>query len=263
MFAKIDDRNFYHHFAMSLGVHLLILILAWIGGTWVSKIFKSNHQVEIIRASVRVDVVGMPKFTVKELKQMQAEPVAKAEPEAAGAKEAARVKDEPEDKINKGDIVIQEKGEKKKSSFMNLISGYSSKKVAPKERKEGTKKGSKDLNSLILEGNRLSKGSALVGDYSDEQNSEFSSYVQSLPDLVRSQWKLPSYLKEKNLRCRIAVYLSSLGQVLKTELLESSGQSEFDARAEKAIRDAAPFPKPSQTVASRLTSSGVILRFPL
>ena len=135
--------------------------------------------------------------------------------------------------------------------------------MAPQERKAGDKKGSKNLDSLILEGNRLSKGSALVGDYSDEQNSEFSSYVQALPELVRSQWRLPSYLKEKNLRCRIAVYLSSIGEVLKTELLESSGQGEFDARAEKAIRDAAPFPKPSSSVASRLTSSGVILRFPL
>jgi TonB family protein len=263
MFAHSEDQNFYQHFATSLGAHLLILLLAWIAGTWVSKLLGTNSNVEIIRASVRVDVVGMPKFTIKELKQMQAEPVAKAEPESVGAKEAAKVKDHSEDVIKKDDLVIQEKGDKKKSSFMNLLTDYSSKKVAAQEKSVGNKKGTKSLDSLILEGNRLSKGSALVGDYSDEQNSEFSAYVQSLPELVRSQWKLPSYLKEKNLRCRIAVYLSSIGEVLKTELLESSGQSEFDARAEKAIREAAPFPKPSQSVASRLTTSGVILRFPL
>ncbi len=263
MLARFEDKNFYQNFALSLGAHLCLILLAWVGGTWISGLINKNNNVEIIRASVRVDVVGMPKFTVKELKEMQAEPVAKAEPEAAGAKVETKVKEESQDVINKGDLVIQQKGEKKKSSFLNLISDYSSKKVAPQERKAGDKKGSKNLDSLILEGNRLSKGSALVGDYSDEQNSEFSSYVQALPELVRSQWRLPSYLKEKNLRCRIAVYLSSIGEVLKTELLESSGQGEFDARAEKAIRDAAPFPKPSSSVASRLTSSGVILRFPL
>ncbi len=265
MFSSAQDKDFYQNFMVSLGAHLALLLLAFIAGRYVIGALSSNSNVEIIRASVRVDVVGMPKFTIKELKAMQAEPIVQPEPEASKSKEETVVKNDAPDVINKNDIVIQEKGQtKKKSSLMNLLSDYSSKKVSAKEVKKGDGTGAKTkLDSLILEGNRLSKGSALVGDYSDQQNSEFSAYVQGLPELVRSQWKLPSYLKELNLKCRIAVYLSSSGEVLKTDLLESSGQEEFDVRAEKAIRDASPFPKPSSQVAPRLASSGVILRFPL
>jgi colicin import membrane protein len=264
MWSTVEDRDFYRNFLISLGAHISLVLLAYLGGSAIVKVFNLNKNVEIIRASVRVDVVGMPKFTVKELRTMQAEPIVKPEPEVQGSKSEAVVKDESADVIKKDDLVIQEKGEKKKSSFMNLISDYSSQKVAPTERKKGIKTSvNKDLDSLIIEGNRISKGSALVGDYSDEQNSEFSAYVQGLPELVRGQWKLPSYLKELNLKCRIAIYLSASGELIKTDLIESSGQDEFDSRAEKAIRDASPFPKPSTQVAARLASSGVILRFPL
>ena len=260
----VMDRNFTKNFLVSCGVHALLVLIAYFGGSTILQVFKLNNNVEIIRASVRVDVVGMPKFTVKELKEMQAEPVARPEPEPEGAKVETKAKEEAADIIKKDDLVIQEKGEKKKSSFMNLISDYSSKKVAPSDRKKGNAKSTnKDLDSLIIEGNRLSKGSALVGDYTDEQNSEFSAYVQTLPELVRAHWKLPTYLMNQNWKCKIAVYLSASGNVIKTDLIESSGQAEFDSRAEKAIRDGSPYPKPEATVAPRLANSGIILKFPL
>src|SRR5690606_32304947 len=138
------------------------------------------------------DDVGMPKFTVKELKKMQAQPIAAPEPEVAkGSKEES--KPEEDDVIKEEDLVIQEASKKKKASFLNIINDYSSKKVTAKVKKKGqaTGAGNKNLDSLILEGNRLSKGSALVGEYSDAENSEFSSYVQGLPGAIQPHWKLP------------------------------------------------------------------------
>lgn len=263
MFSDTDNQNFNKDFLVSLGVHSILLLLAFAGGEVMNKMFR-NNDVEIIRSSVRVDVVGMPKFTVQELKKMEAQPIVEAQPEVAkGVKE--ETKTETEDVIKKDDLVIEEATKKKKASFLNMINDYSSKKVTAKVEKKGESKGvgSKNLDSLILEGNRLSKGSALVGDYSDQENSEFSAYVQNLPGVIRPFWKLPSYLLEKDLRCRIKIYLSVSGALLKAELQESSGDSEFDARAQKAVREAAPFPKPSEAVGSRLTNSGIILGFPL
>ena len=193
---------------------------------------------------------------------MDAQPIVEKIPEdTKGAK--VETKAETEDVIKKDDLVIQEEG-KKKSNFLNLLNDYSSKKVAPKVEKKGAATGTpnKNLDSLIIEGNRLSKGSALVGDYSDQENSEFASYVQNLPGIIRPFWKLPSYLLEQNLRCRIKIYLSQEGKLLKLELLESSGVPEFDARAENAVREAV-FPAPSRDVGKRLTSSGIILGFPI
>lgn len=260
------ERDFTKNFLISCGAHALLVLIAYFGGSTLMKMFNVNDKVEIIRSSVRVDVVGMPKFTVKELKEIQAEPVAKPLPEPEGAKAAAKVS-EP-DVIKKGDLVIKEKGapaaSKKKSSFLNMISDYSNKKVAPSEKKKGVKSSSnKALDSLIVEGNKLSKGGALVGEYSDADNSELAQYVQSLPELVRAHFKLPSYLLSEDLRCSVFVYISASGAVIKAEIRESSGQAEYDARALKAVKDAAPFPKPPESVVPRLANSGIILRFPL
>jgi colicin import membrane protein len=268
MFATHSDSNFLRSFLISLGAHILLLVIGYFGGKILMSAFR-NNDVEIIRSAVRVDVVGMPKFTVQELKEMQKNIIPASEPEVAqGAKVETKVKDEAPDVIKKDDLVIQEVSKKKakKSSFLNMISDYSSKKVEAKvEKPQGKEaaKGIKNLESLVVEGNRLSKGSALVGDFSEEGSSEFASYIQTLPESIRQYWKLPSFLLDKNLRCRIKIYLSATGELLKTELLESSGHQEFDARAQKAVRDAAPFPKPTDKVGVRLTNSGIILGFPL
>jgi TonB family protein len=255
------DREFIKNFLISCGAHLALFLLVFAGGQVISRVFQ-NSDVEIIRSSVRVDVVGMPKFTIQELKEMQARPVPVKEPDASKGQEKVAAP-EREDEVKKDDLVIQEEG-KKKQNFLRVLNEYSSRQVEKKELKKGIKSGtgSKNLESLVLEGNRLSKGSALVGDYSDEENSEFSSYVQNLPGIIRPFWKLPSYLMEKNLRCRIKIFLSPDGKLLKLELQESSGVSEFDARAEQAVRSAS-FPMPSGTVGLRLTRSGIILGFPL
>lgn len=265
MFEKIEN-DFNKNLLISCGIHLGLLALALLGGKLVSKVFK-NNDVEIIRAAVRVDVVGMPKFTVQELKVMQRDAIPTPEPEVAkGATEESKPVQDTPDVVKKDDLVIQEKGQVvKKSSFLNVLNEYSNKKVTKKEVAKGEKKGvgNKNLDSLIIEGNRLSKGTALVGDFSDEAGSEFAQYVQTLPDLIRPLFRLPSYLKEKDLRCRIRVFLSQDGKVLKAEVHESSGIEDFDVRARKAIEDAAPFPKPSQAVGVRLASSGIILGFPI
>lgn len=260
----MTDRDFNRNFLLSLGIHLWIAGLAWLAAGVFKDVFQ-HKDIEIIRSSVRVDIVGMPKFTVQELKAMQNEPIVAEPVEEKGAKVETK-KAETEDVINKNDLVVQEADKKKKkASFLNLISDYSSKKVAPKDTKKGTKTGSenKELDTLILEGNRLSKGSSLTGDFTDQENSEFSSYVQSMPDQVRKFWTLPSYLKEQNLKCRVKVFLSSSGSLLKTEVVESSGVGEFDSKAVSAIKQAAPFSRPSEKVAARLSNYGIILGFPL
>jgi colicin import membrane protein len=266
MFSSQSDKDFNQSLLISFAAHAGVFLFAFFAGPAVMGLFQNNDNVEIIRSSVRVDVVGMPKLTVQELKQLQNEVKEEASsPEADKSQAASRPKEESEDIIKANDLVIQEKGESnKKSSFQNLLNNYSSKKVAAKENRAASTKGnSKNLDELILEGNRLSKGGALVGDFSDGESSEFSQYVQGIPDIIRPFWNLPSYLKEKGLKCRIRVYIAATGKLLKVEVFESSGALEYDSRAEKAVRDASPFPAPSVAVGARLTKSGIILGFPL
>ncbi len=258
------NSSFTRNFLISFGVHLGLLALAATAGKFVGSIFTDNG-VEIIRSSVRVDVVGMPKFTIQELKDMEKQAVdLPKEPEAVKAPDKVEATAETPDEIKKDDLVIQEEGkEKKKASFLNTLSDYAKKKV-DKDTKKGKKDGTsnENLKALVLEGNRVSQGSALTGDYSDEANSEFGAYVQRLPGTIRPYWNLPSYLKDKDFKCRIKIFLSATGSLLKLEIMESSGNAEYDAKAENAVRKT-NFPAPSAAVAPRLTSSGIILGFPL
>lgn len=264
---QLEQQRFWKNLGLSFIGHALFIVVIALVGKLSFSIF-GNEKVEIIRAAVRVDVVGMPKYTLQELKEIQKKiadnPVQPVEP-TKGAQEPIAKKEEAQDVIKEGDLVIQKKDKEAKKSLSNLLSNYSDKKVKAKEVKQGSKDGAsgKDLDSLIIEGNRLSKGSSLVGDYSDTENTAYVSYVQAIPELIKPHWKLPSYLLNKNLRCRIRLYIGANGQILKTEVYESSGQSEFDTRAEMAIKNSAPFPAPSQEVTSQLSRSGVILGFPL
>ncbi len=267
---QLEQQKFWKNLGLSLVGHGIIVLIAILVGK-MSFSFFNNEKLDIIHAAVRVDIVGMPKYTIQELKEIQEKiansPVQPAEPVKGEKEEITPKKEEvPEDVIKEGDLVIKEQEKpKKKSSLNSLLSNYSDKKVKPKkEVKQGSKEGSgKELDALIIEGNRLSKGSSLVGDYSDTENSAYVSYVQSMPELIKPYWKLPSYLLDKNLRCRIRVYIGAQGQIIKTEINESSGQPEFDTRAEMSIKSAAPFPAPTPEVATQLSRSGVILGFPL
>jgi TonB family protein len=259
------DHDFNKNFLFSLGFHILFFLLSFAGGQVVYRVFKAN-EVEIIQTSIRVDVVGMPKFTIDELKQIEADKLLEKKP--LNSPEITKIaaeetKVEAEDVIKKNDLVIQEEV-KKKTSFLNLLQDYSSKKISTSREKIDVKNNtsSNSLSSLVIEGNKISKGTALIGSYTDIQNSEFATYVQSIPLAIKPYWKLPSYLMEKNLRCRIKIYLTQEGKLLKLEIQESSGVTEFDRRAESAIRESS-FPKPSAAVGPRLTNSGIILGFPI
>lgn len=258
------DRDFNKNFLISLGMHALIAALAFLGGKVISTVFKDSN-VEIIQSAVRVDVVGMPKFTVQELKAIQKEAPRPKEPEVAvGKKEETKI--ETEDVIKKDDLVIQEATkQKKKASFLNLLNEASNKKVEAKEQKKGKADGkdNKNLEALVLEGNRLSSGTAIVGEYSDQSNSAIAVYGQTVLDNTRAHWRLPQYLRDLKLACQIRVYISATGAIIKADLHKSSGNSDYDMKAEAAVRAAAPFAKPDAELASRLSSSGLILAFPL
>lgn len=251
--------DFKSSLMLSLAIHILLFILFFALGKFV--FHHDTSDLEVIKSAVRVDVVGMPKFTIQELKEMQ-QVEQKAVPEKS-TPQVEQTKAE-EIKIKPDDVVIEEKG-KTKSAFSSLLKDYSEKKIkVTQDNKKGINRGDiKGVDGLIIEGNRLSKGSSLTGEYSDQVDSAFVQYVQVLPDLVRQYWKLPSFLKEQTLKCRVKLFISKSGELIKQELFESSGNSEYDQRAQEAIKKASPFPAPSIEAAAILTSKGIILGFPL
>lgn len=252
-YYQTDDR-FNRYVGIALSAHILVFLGFYLLQTVLDlnilDFSKPPQKIDLIKSAVRVDVVGMPKDTLKELENTNLDQTTKEE-----EKPAEPVKVEKNDQE-----VFKEKA--KKVDIKSLLNSYSSKDVE-KKKKEKKKYNETALRKLVLEGNKASTGNSVKGDVLDRKNQEFVSYVQSLPDQIRPYWKLPSYLASQNLQCRIKIYISKTGNVIRSEVIEPSGQPEYDRKALDAIKRASPLRPPPSSILTRVSSGEVGLGFPL
>ncbi len=243
---------------LAIALHIGIILIGFVFSLFL-KPSNDNAALEILKASVRVDIVGMPKMTIEELKRLDLPSEVPQEPSA----EAPAPKEVESQAEVKPDDVVMPADNKPKKALSSFLQSYSSKKVDIKPTtKTGQGKKIDGLDSLILEGNKLSKGTALFGDTSDMADSVFVGYVQIIPEKVKEHWKLPSFLKDQNLQCRIHIWIGPRGEILKTQIRESSGNNDYDNRALSALKSVTLGVPPAEIV-TKLSSRGIVLGFPL
>ena len=249
-----------------IGIVLFCFLFTFVG----SKIFKSNKKnFTFIQSSVRVDVVAMPKISLKRLKAIQT--LKSSNSDVGGIEEETPV----EDKNTNDKTFLKEKKKKNFSDLLNRLSKRKVKKDKKINKKKGKGSGNKkssgtlsnsarnELRDLVLAGNKLSKGSAIVGSSGAAVAGIVGEYLGSLPDHVRPNWKLPSFLIDKELTCRIRIFLSKTGKLLKAEVFESSGNDTYDQRALNAVRSSSPYPNLPEEVISKAINGEIVLGFPL
>ena len=246
----------------SSGLHILFLFLG------VSFVFirpyifnLQKNQIRIIQAAVKVDLVEMPKFTIKELRTMETLKYIEKEEEIKEIKKVIVKK--PSDAFLK---------KVKKKSLKDLLGNISKKRIE-RRRTHSTKKKKKDLaelsstklKALLNQGNKLSQGVVLTGEGSESDLTEFDRYNMSLVSKVREYWKLPSYLKDRSdLKTGVRIFIAPDGSLKKMSLYQSSGVKEFDQLALEAVRKSAPFSPPSSAFIRKKALRGeIILGFPL
>lgn len=258
MDRSIRDDRFNYFLTFALVAHFIIvglgIVLTQVLNLDFTDLKIKNENVELINSAVRVDIVDMPKLTVQELKKIKYVPPSPVE--------VQKVDKEPQ-KVNETSKVEFKKVSKNKVDLTNLLSNLSQKNLPQKKVKKPNKMDQKVLRSLILEGNKVSKGSSVVGDKTAVSEQAFVAYLQGLPQAIRPNWKLPSYLLDQNLRCRIKIFIGSGGKLLKTQMYESSGVPEFDQKALSAVNLSAPYPAPPEDIRLRVSSGEVIIGFPL
>ena len=120
----------------------------------------------------------------------------------------------------------------------------------------------------MIEGNKISKGENIIEGRTllkEEVGLQIiTEYISKVRRSVRSYWKLPEYLKEdKNYRCRIQIFISDDGSLLSLNVIEKSGNEEFDKRALQTVEMAAPFPPVDPVIRKRGLNGDLILGFPL
>jgi len=267
-------QNFYVYLKRSFAIHVAIILIAFISTRQMvlNAIKLKKENLELVQASVRVDMVAMPKFTLAELKNI-----------SSGVEEAQDEKSkDQEDKteaINK-DLEIKkaaqieadkeaaflEESKKKRSNFLSKLKEIGSKDLSDKNksREKGMSgENSSKLKNLVLAGNKLSTGVQIYGSGQAKELTQFQAYVATIPDRVRPHWRLPSFLIGKNLRCRVRVWLNLDGSVRKAEVYESSGNQDYDQRAVESVYSAAPYPTLKEEVSKRALNGDILLGFPL
>ena len=270
MFEKYNSNNRAFnksYLFLSVAFHLTLLALIYFSSNLFDIAFDFKKEDVLIREFVQVDLVGMPKLTIQELKEKV--------PSIDHSKIALKsFKDTPEDS-NESDQKEISLGNKKKSlnDFFQKMSSKSvnnqatinSKKGKTRQNTKGRAQSGrfKELARLALEGNKISRGSVVVGESAGFSQSDYALYLSSIPAQVRPFWKLPSYLRDEGLKARLKIRIDSKGRVISLEMLESSGNEEFDQRAFKAVREVKIFTAPSPGIREFLAIRGVILGFPL
>lgn len=112
--------------------------------------------------------------------------------------------------------------------------------------------------SYLLKGNRVSQGSALRG----IEKLEADAYVNQVEAHIKRFWQIPPWLKSGNFRTRVLVKWDSLGNPTLIQIVESSGNDEFDRIVFETIRKAVPFPAPPPEVAWKMRQEGILFGFP-
>lgn len=263
MKESTETQNLSSYFALSLGLHVGIiggiLLLSWAIHYFNIPIPLLSNKSDVILAqtAVRVDIVSMPKMTLKELENMtpSGEEGKKEEPKPEPT--AAPIKEEPKPDE---EAYLKEKQQRQKS-FADMLKEMSKKKI-DKKKMEQLKGMKGELNQLLLAGNKISKGTSTTG-VTQEQLNAFSSYISRLPDHVRRYWRLPGYLANQDLKCRIRVYLSQNGDLIKAQIYEGSGNEEYDRLALQAVRSASPFPEVASEIREQVLAGNILLGFPL
>lgn len=257
----------------SLLIHVFFIVVIFFGDAFLRSADKDlkESNLKLVEASVRVDVVAMPKLTVKELKNMELPPPAPKMEEVVTQKEEPKpVPTAPPQVIeDKSKLEVEQKA-KPKANVMDMLKQVAKKdtKVDAKAKAPGTPQGlskaeQKRLQELVMAGNKLREGVALTGNTSDANSGEFELYLARLPELVRPHWVLPSYLSGQELRCRIRIFLGANGSLIRAVVHESSGDKEFDDRAMRAVRQASPFPELAESFKSKGANGEILLGFPL
>ena len=270
--TKLKPFSFYTKNSAAIHTALIAVAAVFSYINWEKGEEIKKNNIKLVQSSVRVDVVSMPKLTIQELKALQkagvsAGSAAKAEPEPVVEKAPPPTPDTGKEFIKKNDKA------QKKPSFADLMKKYSKNKVKEKPKKVTKKKEAEEsgfdsktmakLKGLINRGNKVSNGQALVGTGSSENLTELQAYATQVSNLVRPFWKLPSYLADKELQCRIKIFIDERGKLVRSEVFETSGESEYDSRALKAVQEASPFPAPESLISGRTVRGDILLGFPL
>lgn len=139
--TKFKHQPFIFFLRRSTYIHTALLVLLLAGGKIVFEIGQEQRKknLEIIQASVRVDMVAMPTQTLNELKNISSEtPAANEKVETKvevkeAEKVAEKIEEKVEEKVDNSASVFEEAESKKRKDFLSKLNSIAQKKLILKK----------------------------------------------------------------------------------------------------------------------------------
>jgi TonB family protein len=244
------DRLIRKTFIVSLGVHVLLVLVAWIKPIF----FKSEPM--LYESAIRVDMVALPD-KVKDVSENAAPAPA---PPAETKRMEMPVKETAVPKVDTSKVNLNA-DHKLKESQAKALEKLKAMEAMKKLMESQNRKDYLDRKAQFekqYKGNQVATGSSLAG----IQKMQFDAYISDLDRQIKKFWALPEWLARGQLTARAMVRIDSSGKVLEKRITKSSGNSTYDSLILKAIEDAIPFPAPPEKFRGILDSEGVIFGFP-
>ena len=133
------------------------------------------------------------------------------------------------------------------------------KKKAALDKRKADLKAFEQKYRDAVRGNQVNQGTSLTG----QMQATLNAYVGHVRDRLSSNWALPSYLQNQNLKATIVIHIDARGNVVKMEFTRTSGNNGFDSYAEQTVRASSPFFPPPAEMAPGLRNAGIEVKFPL
>lgn len=207
-----------------------------------------------LASSVRVDLVGLPDFTKKELESAtpDLDALGKKLREAEKKSEMTLEREKKAEKAAKSGLALKKEKPRPKHDLKSAIDRIR----ALEEIEESVGAGkTKSAKAAPAKGNILAKGSSLSG----EASGEYNEYADHMRTRLSSNWDLPIWLSKLGLSARVVVFLDRYGNVNSTVFAKPSGNKQFDEYVLRTIHQSQPFGPPP----AEILDGGVTLGFPL
>ncbi|MCX7977372.1 MAG: cell envelope integrity protein TolA [Bdellovibrionaceae bacterium] len=109
-----------------------------------------------------------------------------------------------------------------------------------------------------IKGNILSPGTALTGIH----QLQHEEYISLVDQKIKANWFLPQWLIDKQLKAQVRIRIGKQGEILTKQLVQSSGNSDYDAIVLETVERSAPFPAPPEKFIEIVGVGGVLIGFP-
>ncbi len=268
------DKDLGRGFRISVAVHISLALLLLIRA-----VVLPGKPISLV-PTLRVDVVGLPDLLKQDLKKAPDSRANDAIEKALKQAEDAAKKieppkplkipkaSEPVEKAEPDEMVLkpkpiqaaQREKEKTKHREKKLKSALDRIRALDKISDDSKPRKTSAASSVLIKGNKISKGSSLSG---DAVESDVANYYDSVRDRLQNNWEIPIWFKNQGLSAKVQLFIDRSGRLRNFHFIKPSGNAQFDDAVKRTVSESQPFPAPPDDVVSTVLVDGILVGFPL